>query len=145
MINFTPSNLQKKENLDNVVSYIILKKLLLPVQKTDAYTLGIVDSQGKKLRDPETPEEKYAYTTLDNLIFRLKRELGSKLNKLNSFQYVKVFDDDIYKQLNVSGSITKKGVVQKIKKVVQNKMESENIDFEMLLKEMVYDYIKEEN
>lgn len=145
MINFTPSNLQKKENLDNVISYIILKKLLLPVQKTEAYTLGIVDNQGRKLRDPENPEEKYVYTTLDNLIFRLKRELGSKLNKLNNFLYVKVFDDDFYKQLNVSGSISKKGVVQKIKKDVQNKMESENIDFEMLLKEMVYDYIKEEN
>ena len=143
MINFTPNSLEKKNNLDNVVTYIVLKKLMAPVEKTDAYILGIVDYTGRKIKEPVTKEEMYSYTTFDKFIFRLKRELGSKLNKFNNFLYVKVFDDDFSKQLNVTSSLSKKGVVQKIKKDVNSRLESENINFDTLLKEMLYDYLNE--
>jgi hypothetical protein len=61
---------------DNVVAYKILRMLVTPFEKTDAYKLGIIDETGKplkKFRDLKTSKEKEAYTFLHRIVFRLKR------------------------------------------------------------------------
>ena len=50
-----------------------LRLLTTPWVKTNAYKLGIVDKNGKKLKKPETSEEKSAYNIFHKLVYNIKR------------------------------------------------------------------------
>ena len=45
-------------------------------EDTTAYKLGLIDEKGKKLRKPETSEEKSAYNLFHRLVFNLKKLLA---------------------------------------------------------------------
>jgi hypothetical protein len=50
-----------------------MKRLLLkPFKYWRAYTLGIIDAEGNKLREPQTPTEKQEYNVFDELIRRIR-------------------------------------------------------------------------
>ena len=51
----------------------LLRLLTMPIKKTDAFKLGIIDADGEKLKSPETPHEKAAYTLFHRLAFNLRR------------------------------------------------------------------------
>ena len=59
--------------LDTLITIRILKMLTTPFDKTDAYKFGIIDRQGKKIRNPKGQEEENSYDMLHRLVFRLKR------------------------------------------------------------------------
>ena len=62
--------------IDAAIVYRILRMLVTPFDKTDAYKLGIIDAKGKVLkreRQLTTREQQQAYTLLHRLVFRLKR------------------------------------------------------------------------
>lgn len=62
--------------IDAAIVYRILKMLVTPFDKTDAFHLGIIDAKGKILKKAvqlKTTEERNAYTLLHRLVFRLKR------------------------------------------------------------------------
>ena len=62
--------------VDSVIAYRILKLLVTPFDKTDAFKLGIIDDKGNELmrmRDLNTVQERDAYTLLHRLVFRLKK------------------------------------------------------------------------
>jgi hypothetical protein len=62
--------------VDSVIAYRILRLLVTPFEKTDAYKLGIIDQNGnelKKMSDLNTVVERDSYTLLHRLVFRLKR------------------------------------------------------------------------
>jgi hypothetical protein len=62
--------------VDSIIAYRILKLLVTPFNKTDAFKLGIIDEKGnelKKIRDLHTTEDRDAYTLLHRLVFRLKK------------------------------------------------------------------------
>jgi hypothetical protein len=62
--------------VDSVIAYRILKLLVTPFEKTDAYKLGIIDENGnelKRMRDLNTVQERDAYTLLHRLVYRLKK------------------------------------------------------------------------
>ena len=50
-----------------------LRLLTTKWEKTEAYKLGIVDKTGKKLKKPETSEEKSAYNVFHKLVYNIKR------------------------------------------------------------------------
>lgn len=50
-----------------------LRLLTTKWEKTNAYKLGIIDKNGKKLRTPEKAEEKSAYNIFHRLVFNIKR------------------------------------------------------------------------
>jgi hypothetical protein len=50
-----------------------LRLLTTPWEKTNAFKLGIVDKNGKKLRKPESSEEKSAYNIFHKLVYNIKR------------------------------------------------------------------------
>jgi hypothetical protein len=50
-----------------------LRLLTMPWEKTAAFKAGIVDKDGKKLKKPETSEEKSSYNTFHKLVFNLRR------------------------------------------------------------------------
>ncbi len=65
--------------VDAAITYRILRMLVTPWDKTEAYNLGIIDAEGnplKKASELQTPEEEAAYTVLVRLVFKLKRILG---------------------------------------------------------------------
>lgn len=66
----------KNSLLSLFVLYFIVRKLVTPFKKTDAYKLGIIDEDGKVLRPRKTLKERHeleAYTIFDTLIFNLKK------------------------------------------------------------------------
>lgn len=62
--------------VDSVIAYRILKLLVTPFNKTDAFKLGIIDDKGNeliKMQDLNTVQERDAYTLLHRLVYRLKK------------------------------------------------------------------------
>ena len=68
--------------IDLFVTYRFIKLLVTPFEKTDAYRLGIIDADGKRMLEPgttnkpttlRTVEEKSAYTVLHKLVFNIKK------------------------------------------------------------------------
>lgn len=62
--------------IDLFLVYHFIKRLVTPFDKTDAFRLGLIDEFGKKLRSPQTQEERRSWGYFDRLIFNLKRLLG---------------------------------------------------------------------
>ena len=71
--------------IDLFVTYRFIKLLVTPFEKTDAYRLGIIDADGKRILEPgttnkpttlRTVEEKSAYTVLHKLVFNIKKLFG---------------------------------------------------------------------
>mgnify|MGYP001026032301 FL=1 len=62
--------------IDLLITYRIIKLLVTPFEKQEAYKYGIIDKDGKVLRktkDLRTSKEKDAYTVLHRFVFNLKR------------------------------------------------------------------------
>ena len=62
--------------IDLLITYRVIKMLVTPFEKQAAYTLGIIDKNGKVLRKAKTlktAKEKEAYTLLHRFVFNLKR------------------------------------------------------------------------
>ena len=73
--------------VDLVITYRVVKLLVTPFEKQDAFKLGIIDKDGnvlKKYKTLKTRAEKKSYTILHRFVFNLKRilkkvGLGGKL------------------------------------------------------------------
>jgi hypothetical protein len=61
---------------DFFYSLRFLRLLTMPWEKTGAFKAGIIDKNGKKLKKPETTEEKSNYNTFHKLVFNIRRLLG---------------------------------------------------------------------
>jgi hypothetical protein len=61
---------------DLVYTLRFLRLLTTKWEDTSAYKLGIIDNEGKKVKKPESSEEKSAYNTFHRLVFSLKRLLN---------------------------------------------------------------------
>lgn len=136
----------QREDIDNIILYIILKKLITPFTRTKSYALGLINNAGRVIKQPETEEEKHALTMLDRLIFKLKRLLGSKLINLNSFLYLSTLTNDFYNKLVVKGSINQRAEIIRIKKDIQKLAEKYNRDdFQDVLKTLLIENMQNKN
>lgn len=134
-----PKGSVKQEQIDDVLSFILIRKLVTPVTKTKAYKLGLVDSLGRVIKEPETATEKKTLTTHDRLIFKLRRMLGSKISQLNNFLYIQTITSDYYSNLVLKGGIEQRSIVKRLKKDVQlNSTEHDLDDVDYLLDDMDY-------
>ena len=61
---------------DAYYTYRFLRQLVTPWNETEAFKLGLIDENGKKLRSPQTAEEKDAYTLFFRLVYNIKRLLN---------------------------------------------------------------------
>ena len=72
--------------IDLFVTYRFIKLLVTPIEKTEAYKLGIIDKDGNRVMPPpkggirqtkpeplRTIEERNAYTVLHKLVFNIKK------------------------------------------------------------------------
>jgi len=61
--------------VDTVVAYRLLRMLATPIERSDAYKLGVIDRDGKKLKEPQTQQELNAYSLLQRFVFQVQRAL----------------------------------------------------------------------
>lgn len=64
--------------VDLVITYRVIKLLVTPFERQEAFKYGIIDNEGnvlKKYRTLKTTKEKQAYTILHRFVFNLKRIL----------------------------------------------------------------------
>ncbi len=104
------------QEVDKVILYSLLKKLVTPYKKTEAYKLGLIDERGEILKVPETDEEKDAYTSLDQFISKLKDLLGGRITKLYKFMYLANYDDSLMKKLVLKGDVSHRQEIVRIEK-----------------------------
>lgn len=71
-----------------ILAFKILKDIGTKWDKFQAYDLGIIDEKGKKLKSPETKEEKNSYDSYWRIVFNLKRILQRLVGKSNIVQSV---------------------------------------------------------
>ena len=65
--------------VDLLIAYRVIKLLITPFDKSDAFKQGIIDKDGnvlKKYRTLQKTSEKQAYTMLHRFVFNLKRILA---------------------------------------------------------------------
>ena len=60
---------------DAYLTYRILRLLATPIKNSDAYKLGIINSDGKKIKNATTSTEKDAYSLLQRFVFKVQRAL----------------------------------------------------------------------
>ena len=64
--------------IDLIITYRVIKLLVTPFEKQEAFKFGIIDKDGKVLRKNNTlqgTKEKQSYTILHRFVFNLKRIL----------------------------------------------------------------------
>ncbi len=62
--------------VDIYYTFRFLRQLVTPWTETKAFSLGLIDENGKVLRKAVTPEEKDAYTLFFRLVYNIKRLLN---------------------------------------------------------------------
>lgn len=126
------------QDIDSIISFIFLKKLMTPISKSKAFSLGLVDSVGSVIKNPESKEEEDALTLLDKTIFKIKRLLGTKLTQLHAFLYLQTLNvNQFYNKLVAKGSVESKAEIKRIKKDIQKVAENYNCDVNDLIHIMI--------
>jgi len=133
-----------KSEIDTIISYIFMKKIVTPIVKTDAYKLKLVNGAGKVIKEPSTDKEYAALTLLDRIIFKLKRLLGTRLVNLNNFLYMQTINNDFYNKLVVRGTIKQRAEIQRIAKDVKSLKEKYDLDTESVIYSLLQEQINEE-
>ena len=117
--------------IDLIITYRIVKLLVTPFEKQEAFKFGIIDKDGnvlKKFRKLKTVKERKAYTMLHRFVFNLKRilkrvGLGSKLGSFAVALGLLIKEDKSYLPYK---NLIESAVVTYLKETNQ---------YEMLLKE----------
>lgn len=135
---------EAKTNIDNVLTFIFLKKLMTPITKTEAFKLGLVNNTGKLLKDPETDDEKRALTILDKVMFKLKRLMGSKMTQLNNFLFLQTLSNDFYNKLVVRGSIAQRAEIKRIEKDVSKLAEKYDCEIGDIMSILINEELRKE-
>jgi hypothetical protein len=61
---------------DTAYAFRFVRLLVQKWENTDAFKLGVIDKNGKKLKKPSVPAERSAYTMFHRLVFNIKRLIG---------------------------------------------------------------------
>lgn len=94
--------------LDYMIIFAIGIRFAKPFKKWKAYKHGLIDDKGNILKSPKTPDEKNAFTPLDNVILRIKRLIPKRLAYLLTAAYIfKGFMNRRFKQVESAHSSEK--------------------------------------
>lgn len=130
----------KKTDVDALVTYIFLKKLMTPVFNTDAFKMKLVDNAGRVIKEPVTQQEQDALTLLDRLILKMKRLLGPRVSNLYNFLYLQTLGMNAYNNLIVMGSTGQRAEIKRIAKDFKRLQESHDLE----LSDVIYNLMTEE-
>ena len=92
--------------IDFLITYRVVKLMVTPFEKQEAYKFGIIDDKGKVLRKYKTlklEKERRSYTLLHRFVFNLKRilqkvGLGSRLGSFAVALALLIKEDKTYAQ-----------------------------------------------
>lgn len=103
-------------DIDNVLVFVFLKSITTIPTTTKAYKLGLIDRNGKLIRNPKTQEEHNAISNLDLLMFKLREWLRPKMYCLSSVNWIRGLykDKRIQNYLLNSEIISKQYVVRRL-------------------------------
>lgn len=139
----------KKTDVDALVTYLFLKKLMTPVFSTAAYKMKLIDNAGRVIKEPQTSQEKDALTLLDKLIFKIKRLLGNRVANLYNFLYLQTLGMNAYNNIIVLGSAGQRAEMKRISKDFKRlqestDMSSEDVIYNLMLEEISSQYKESE-
>lgn len=103
------------ENTSDVMMAVMIRKLLQPASQSKAFRYGLIDAQGHQIKEPSNQTEKRAITSLDKLVWKLQRMLGTRINQLAMFAYLNSFPEEIEQYLYSQGSASAKTQVKRAK------------------------------
>ena len=110
-------HLKKSKQYDEAedsVLYVMLARLMKPVEDTMAFQLGLINRKYKVLKEPVTIEEKRALSPLNLFVFQIKRSLGTRLVAMFRYMYLNNFDDtEVLNRLAIKGTIKSRTEVKK--------------------------------
>ena len=106
---------------------LFLSRIINPITEHSAFKMGLVDEQGKRLKDPVTFEEQNAFTPLDAFIFKMRRLIGhDKLQLMGESILIDIltkspssveFNVALYeKEVQIKSNI--KGLIEDYKKII---------------------------
>ena len=103
-------------DIDNVLVFVFLKSITTIPTATKAYKLGLIDRNGKLIKNPKTQEEHNAISNLDLLMFKLREWLRPKMYCLSSVNWIRGLykDKRIQNYLLNSEIISKQYVVRRL-------------------------------
>ena len=103
-------------DIDNVLVFVFLKSITTIPTTTKAYKLGLIDRNGKLIKNPKTQEEHNAISNLDLLMFKLREWLRPKMYCLSSVNWIRGLykDKRIQNYLLNSEIISKQYVVRRL-------------------------------
>lgn len=90
--------------MEHIKNEKLLKELKTPVELYDAYSMGIINEYGQKIREPLTEEEQIAYSPYIQTILKLKKYLGSKVDLMTSISLLEksiIKDYDVQKHKKI--------------------------------------------
>ena len=68
---------------ESIKNKFLLSTLNKDYKEFEAYKLGIINSNGDKIKEPVTEQEQAAYSPETKTILKVKKYLGSKLDLIN--------------------------------------------------------------
>lgn len=116
-----------KTKSDAVVAFAFLKRLLESVVNSDAYKMKLVDSSGNIIKTPETEKEKSALTVLDQIVFKLRRMLGTKISDFNKLLYLLQVSDNYINNLSLKDSKSDRSEISRLRKDIAKMNENEYV------------------
>lgn len=132
---------KKLANIDSAVVLLVIKKLVTPIIRMDAYKFGLINSNGMIVRVPVNEKEIASLTLLDKFILKLKRLLGTKLVQLNDFLYVQT-SPSVYNQLQPSGNLEQRAEIKRISKDITRLQEQYNCEREYIVQALINEETK---
>lgn len=113
-------------SIDNVLVYIFLKNLMTAPSTTKAYKLGLIDREGKLLREPKTQEENDSISNLDLFTAQLRKWMRPYMNRLSKMSWVRSMDSNyrIQNALGNSDSLSKRATVMRVNDELDRILES---------------------
>lgn len=105
-------------DIDNVLVFVFLKSITTIPTTTKAYKLGLIDRNGKLIKNPQTQEEHNAISNLDLLMFKLREWLRPKMYCFSTINWIRGLykDKRIQNYLLNSEIVSKQHVVRQVNK-----------------------------
>jgi hypothetical protein len=120
----------KRTEIDSLITYLFLKKLMTPILSMPAYRKGLIDSAGRIVKEPITQTDIDSLTLLDKIVLKIKRLLGPRISSLNQFLYTQTLGLNLYNNLICMGTPTTRSEIIRISKDLKRLMESHNLSNE---------------
>jgi hypothetical protein len=132
----------KKTEIDSLITYLLLKKLMTPILSMPAFKHKLIDSAGRVIKEPVTQQEMDSLTLLDKIVLKLKRLLGPRISTLYQFIYLQSMGINMYQNIIVMGTPTQRAEIKRISNDIKRLQEHHNISNEdtilMLLEEELH-------